>query len=157
MKTTLILAIIGLSIVGSWAQQQSKTKKIEWLLGTWETKTSKGNLYETWTRKSNTEFQGKSYYLKQKDTILLESVRMVEKEKKLHYIVSVKNHNNEQPVDFVSKPMKDPTSFVFENLQHDFPQTIIYKKVSKDSLFAEISGIMNGKMARQAFPMKKIQ
>ncbi|KAA2223360.1 DUF6265 family protein [Chryseobacterium sediminis] len=157
MKTTLILAMIGLSIAGSWAQQQSETKKIEWLLGTWETKTSKGNLYETWTRKSHTEFQGKSYYLKQKDTLFLESVRLVEKEKKLHYIVSVKNHNHEQPVDFASKAIKDPALLVFENLQHDFPQTITYKKVGKDSLFAEISGIMNGKMARQAFPMKKIQ
>ncbi|TZF98684.1 hypothetical protein FW781_01795 (plasmid) [Chryseobacterium panacisoli] len=156
MKRILILAI-GLSIAGSWAQQQSETKKIEWLLGTWETKTSKGNLYETWIRKSNTEFQGKSYYLKQKDTILFETVRLIEKEKKLHYIVSVKNQNNEQSVDFASKPMKDPASLVFENLQHDFPQTITYKKVGRDSLFAEISGIMNGKMARQAFPMKKIQ
>ncbi|MEJ5048997.1 DUF6265 family protein [Chryseobacterium culicis] len=157
MKTTLILAMIGLSITSSRTPQQHEMKKIEWLLGTWETKTSKGNLYETWTRKSTTEFQGKSYYLKQKDTVLFESVRLVEIDKKLHYIVSVKNQNNEQPVDFSSNLIKDPALLVFENLQHDFPQTIKYKKMGKDSLWAEISGIMNGKMARQSFPMKKIR
>lgn len=42
----------------------------------------------------------------------------------------------------------------FENLQHDYPQTIRYKKSSKHSLWADISGIMNGKMTTQTFPMK---
>ncbi|MCJ7936318.1 MAG: DUF6265 family protein [Chryseobacterium sp.] len=128
MKTKLIFALISIFLAGSWAQKQSEISRLEWLLGTWETKTSKGSLYETWTRKSNTEFQGKSYYLNKKDTLLFESVRLVEKDKKLHYIVSVKKHNNELPVDFVSKMVKEPASVVFENLQHDFPQVITYKK-----------------------------
>ncbi|MCQ9639290.1 DUF6265 family protein [Chryseobacterium sp. WG14] len=156
MKTKLIPAVIGLLIIGSWTQP-SEIKKLEWLLGTWETKTTKGSLYETWTQKSNTELQGESYYLKNKDTIHFESVRLVEKDRKLHYIVSVKGQHDEQPVDFISTPGSNPTSLVFENRQNDFPQTITYKKIRKDSLFAEISGLMNGKMARQAFPMKKIK
>jgi len=156
MKTKLIPAVIGLLIIGSWTQP-SEIKKLEWLLGTWETKTPKGSLYETWTQKSNTELQGESYYLKNKDTIHFESVRLVEKDRKLHYIVSVKGQHDEQPVDFISTPGSNPTSLVFENRQNDFPQTITYKKIRKDSLFAEISGLMNGKMARQAFPMKKIK
>lgn len=156
MKPKLIPAIIGLLIIGSWTQS-SEINKLEWLLGTWETKTPKGSLYETWIKKSNTEFQGESYYLKNKDTIHFESVRLVEKDKKLHYIVSVKGQHDEEPVDFISTPNSNSTSLVFENRQNDFPQTISYKKIRKDSLFAEISGLMNGKMARQAFPMKKIK
>ncbi|MFZ4928644.1 DUF6265 family protein [Chryseobacterium sp. Mn2064] len=157
MKTKLLLPVFGLLISGSWALQQSGIQKAEWLLGTWETKTSKGSLYETWVKKSNTELQGKSYYLNKKDTILFESVRLIEKNKQLHYIVSVKNHNNNLPVDFTLKLIKEPYSLIFENPKHDFPQTIVYKKAGKDSLFAEISGMMNGKVARQSFPMKKIQ
>lgn len=157
MKTKLILIIMGIIMIGSWTQKQSEIKKLNWLLGTWETKTPKGSLYETWTKKSNIEFQGESYYLKNKDTLHFESVRLVEKENKLHYIVSVKGQHHEQPVDFVSKSGSTPTSLVFENKQNDFPQIITYKKVRKDSLFAEISGMMNGKIARQAFPMKKIK
>ena len=157
MKTKLILATVSILMIGSWTQRKSEIKKLEWLLGTWVTKTPKGSLYETWTRKSNTEFQGKSYYLKEKDTILFESVRLVERDSKIHYIVTVKKHNNELPVDFVSKEIKDPTSLVFENPLHDFPQAISYKKMGKDSLMAEISGTMNGRLAKQAFPMKKVK
>lgn len=157
MKTKLIAALMGIIIIGSWAQQQSEIKKLKWLLGTWETQTSKGKLYETWTPKSKTEFQGKSYYLNKKDTILFESVQLVEKDKKLHYIVSVKGQHHGQPVDFVSTAASNSTSLVFENQQNDFPQIITYKKVSKDSLFAKISGMMSGKMAQQSFPMRKIK
>lgn len=157
MKTKLAFGIISLIIIGSWAQQQGELHKLQWLLGTWETKTSKGSLYETWKRKSPTEFLGKSYYLKSKDTLLFESVRLIEKDKKLHYIVSVKNHNNELPVDFISKEIKDPASLLFENPAHDFPQAISYKKQGKDSLIAEISGMMNGRMANQKFPMRKVK
>nr|WP_315028440.1 DUF6265 family protein [uncultured Chryseobacterium sp.] len=157
MKAKLILALISVLMIGSWAQQKNEIQKLQWLLGTWETKTSKGSLYETWTKKSNNEFQAKSYYLNKKDTLISESVRLVVKGKDLHYIVSVKNHNNELPIDFVSKGIKNPTSLVFENLQHDFPQKITYKKMGKDSLWAEISGMMNGKLAKQAYPMRKIK
>ncbi|UHO40169.1 hypothetical protein H5J24_09320 [Chryseobacterium capnotolerans] len=157
MKTKLIPAIIAILMMGSWAQQQGELSKLEWLLGTWETKTPKGSLYETWKRKSPIEFQGKSYYLKNKDTLLFESVRLIEKDKKLHYIVSVKHQNHELPVDFAAKEIKDPTSLVFENPAHDFPQMIAYKKQGKDSLAAEISGIMNGKMTSQKFPMRKVK
>lgn len=157
MKTKLIPAIIGILMMGSWAQQQGELNKLEWLLGTWETKTPKGSLYETWKRKSPTEFQGKSYYLKNKDTLLFESVRLIEKDKKLHYIVSVKHQNHELPVDFATTEIKDPTSLVFENPAHDFPQMIAYKKQGKDSLMAEISGMMNGRMASQKFPMRKVK
>ena len=157
MKAKLILAIIAVAVSVSWTPQQNEINNLAWLLGTWETKTSKGNLYETWTKTSETEFQAKSYYLNKRDTLVLESVRLVEKDKKLHYIVSVKNNNNEFPIDFVSKPIQDPAFLVFENLQHDFPKVITYKKVGKDSLFAEISGSINGKLSKQAFPMKKIK
>ncbi|WP_165826482.1 hypothetical protein [Chryseobacterium oncorhynchi] len=47
MKTKLIRTIMGILIIGSWTQKQSEIKKLEWLLGTWETKTPKGSLYET--------------------------------------------------------------------------------------------------------------
>lgn len=157
MKTKLILSAIVLTILCAWTVQQNEIKKLEWLLGTWETKTPKGSLYETWTRKNNTEFQAKSYYLNKKDTVMFEFVRLVEKDRKLHYMVTVKGEHHEVPVDFVSTPASNPTSLVFENQENDFPQTITYKQIRKNSLFAEISGMMNGKLVKQAFPMKKIK
>lgn len=60
MKTKLILSAIVLTILYAWTVQQNEIKKLEWLLGTWETKTPKGSLYETWTRKNNMNFRQKA-------------------------------------------------------------------------------------------------
>ncbi|KXH84361.1 DUF6265 family protein [Chryseobacterium kwangjuense] len=157
MKTKLFFSVIGLTILSAWSMKQNEIKKLEWLIGTWETKTPKGSMYETWTVKNNSEFQGKSYYIKNKDTIVSESVRLLEKDKKLHYMVSVAKQHAGLPVDFVSKNNQDPSYIVFENPQNDFPQIITYKKINKDSLVAEISGMMNGKQMKQTFAMKKVK
>ncbi|SFN94198.1 hypothetical protein SAMN05421594_4801 [Chryseobacterium oleae] len=157
MKTKLILSAIILAILSAWTLQHNEIQKLEWLIGTWETKTPKGSLYETWTRKSDTEFQAKSYYLNKKDTIMFEFVRLIEKDKKLHYMVTVKGQHDEIPVDFVSTSGSKPTSLIFENQQNDFPQIITYKKISKNSLIAEISGTLKGKKENEIFAMKKIK
>ncbi|MDR2238114.1 MAG: DUF6265 family protein [Chryseobacterium sp.] len=157
MKTKLLPVAAGLMILSAWTVRQSEIKKMEWLLGTWETKTPKGSLYETWTRKSPVEFQGKSYFLKNKDTLLFETVRLVEKDKKLHYMVSVKNQNGGFPVSFVAKSSPTAEAVRFENPLHDFPQAISYQKKGKDSLLAEISGKKDGREMKQQFPMRKIK
>jgi hypothetical protein len=46
---------------------------------------------------------------------------------------------------------------VFENPNHDFPNTIIYNKVEKDSLVAEISGMKEGVLKSELFKMKKVR
>ncbi|MBK1896758.1 DUF6265 family protein [Chryseobacterium paridis] len=158
MKTTLIFSIIGLLILTSWKYESgNELKKLEWLIGTWINKTPKGDIYETWTKKSSSEFQGKSYYLKEKDTVILESVQLVEKEQKLYYIVSVSGQNKELPVSFASNKNPDPSHLIFENLQHDFPQIISYKKISADALIAEISATKNGKIKKMTFPMQRMK
>ncbi|MBT2619350.1 DUF6265 family protein [Chryseobacterium sp. ISL-6] len=158
MKTTLIFTIISAIIFGSWKHEPSnELKKFEWLIGTWVTKTPKGNLYETWSKKNDTEFYGKSYYLNKKDTIFSESVRLVEKEEKLYYIVSVSGQNNELPVSFASNINPDPSHLIFENLQHDFPQIISYKKIDSDALIAEISATKNGKTKKMTFSMQRMK
>ncbi|MEY8760287.1 DUF6265 family protein [Chryseobacterium tongliaoense] len=156
MKTKLILSII---ILCSWTLQHNhhELKKAEWLIGTWENKTPKGSLYETWTKKNDTELLGKSYYLKDKDTVLFENIRLVEKERKLYYIVPTEHQNDKLPVSFTSTSVSDTGSMIFENLQHDFPQVISYTKIDEKSLIAEISATKNGKKHNQTFPMKKIK
>lgn len=158
MKTTLIFSIIGVLILISWKHEPSRElKNLEWLIGTWVTKTPKGNLYETWNKKDDTEFYGKSYYLNKKDTVFSEKVRLVEKEKKLYYIVTTANQNNELPISFATKANPDMNSLVFENLQHDFPQIISYKKINADALIAEISATKNGKTKKMTFPMQRMK
>lgn len=134
----------------------SNIKKIEWLVGTWEHKTSKGSIYETWRKADGNELVGKSYVIKNKDTILFESIRLVHEQRKLFYIPAVKDQNEGTPIRFEGKRISE-THLVFENKMHDFPQVISYKKIGEDSLKAEISGLRNGKEERRYFPMRRIK
>ena len=147
--------IIGLIIFYSWTTQQTNgIKKAAWLIGTWENKTPRGTIYETWTKISTDEFSGESYFLKDRDTIVFETIRLVQGQDGLFYIPIVKNQNDGLPVRFALQTISD-SILVFENAQHDFPQIISYTKISADSLVAEISGTKNGLERKQAFPMKR--
>lgn len=155
IKMAILIMAIAI-VVCSWKNHQDKLiKKMEWLIGTWENKTQKGSIYETWQKIDDTELSGKSYVLRGKDTIIFENIRIAERQGNLLYIPSVKNQNNGQPVSFTLNESSLNT-FVFKNTEHDFPQVISYNKITPDSLLAEISGTKNGQFQKRAFPMKKI-
>jgi hypothetical protein len=130
--------------------------KAEWLMGTWETKTERGSIYETWSKSANDEFSGRSYTVKGKDTIVFEHIQLIQGQDSLFYIPTVKAQNDGLPVRFASKSISEQ-KLVFENPNHDFPQVITYKKVNADSLIAVISGIRNGQEDEQIFPMKRVK
>lgn len=153
----LYFAAVALIILCGWTTQQKKEiKKAQWLIGTWENKTSKGSIYETWIKVNDNEFSGKSYMVKEKDTIVFETIKIVENRDGLFYIPKVKNQNESLPVRFVLKKISE-MELVFENPKHDFPQIITYARINADSLVAEISGTKNGKESKRIFPMKRME
>jgi hypothetical protein len=145
-----------LVIFCSWtARETSEIKKCKWLIGTWENKTPKGSIFETWIKPNENELSGKSYIIKESDTIVFETIRLIQEQDGLYYIPSVKDQNDGAPVRFISKIFSD-TQMVFENSAHDFPKVISYTRISADSLVAEISGTIKGKERKQTFPMKRV-
>jgi hypothetical protein len=129
----------------------AELEKANWFLGKWENKTSEGTFSEEWKVENDTIYLGESYFINNNDTLFSETVRLEQRENDLFYIVTVTNQNDAKPVEF---KLTSSTSdyLVFENSAHDFPKKITYKLVTKDSLYAEISG--DGK--NQAFPFKKV-
>jgi Domain of unknown function (DUF6265) len=159
MKTgaKFFITVVSLAILYAWTiKYKNDIQKAEWLIGIWENKTQKGSIYETWTKSGDKEFSGKSYSVKDKDTIVFENIRIMQENKKLFYIPTVKNQNEGLPVRFASKTISE-NQLVFENPQHDFPQIIAYTKITSDSLIAEISGTKNGQKRKQTFPMKRVK
>jgi len=155
--TKLLIIVVGLIILSAWTTNQpNNITKADWLVGTWENKTQRGSMYETWNKVSDKELKGKSYMVKEKDTIVFENLRLVQEQDGLFYIPIVKNQNDGLPVRFIAKTIS-ATQLVFENPKHDFPQIISYTKISTDSLVAEISGTKNGKERKQTFPMKRVK
>ena len=155
-RTNICFAATLLVICACTIKRNNDISRIEWLVGTWEQATSKGSIYETWRKTDENELTGKSYKLKNKDTIVFETIRMVQDDGRLSYIPAVKDQNAGFPIRFKESTISE-TLLVFENKEHDFPQVISYTKIGKDSLTAEISGMRNGKEERRYFPMHRIR
>jgi len=156
MKTLFFFTVLCFfMILACKAQKTKKLLKAEWLIGTWEIKTSKGEIYESWNKNSNMEFNGKSYRFGGRDTLVLETIRLIEESDGIFYIPIVKNQNKGLPIRFNAKTFTED-SLLFENQKHDFPQYISYAKITKDSLVAKISGTINGEIRSQTFKMRRV-
>lgn len=156
-NTIFLIGTICLLVIGAWTPKQiNDLSKVQWLIGTWENKTSRGSIYETWTKKSDKEFLGKSYMKRGSDTVVFENIQLVKEDERLFYIPAVKNQNGGLPIRFGLKS-SSANQLIFENAAHDFPQIISYTKINADSLVAEISGTRNGQPRKQIFPMKRLK
>lgn len=141
-------------LCASATQPTHNMDKAAWLIGTWENKTSRGSVFETWRKANDQELTGMSYILNQQDTVVFETIRITSENGKLWYVPTVKNQNEGEPIKFEQTAVTDHM-MRFENPAHDFPQTIKYERISPDSLVAEISGTVNGQYRSQVFPMKR--
>lgn len=146
--------------VCSFGQRAIFTQKafeaIKPLIGSWATKRGGGYIYESWQRKSNSEFAGKSYTVSGADTMLLETVRLYLRDGQIVYAPVTAGQNEQQEVLFQLKTIQDGKRFVFENPSHDFPQRIVYDFKSADSLLAYIEGSVNAQPKRVDYPYKRI-
>lgn len=132
----------------------AKLEKMKWLVGNWEQKLPDGIISESWAKENDSTFSGKSYFIKGKDTIHLESIVLMQKKDDLLYIPTVNGQNNDEPTTFTLTSEADNT-FSFENPAHDYPQKITYKKINDTNLLATISGKQQGKNTKESYPMVK--
>lgn len=147
--------LLGGLILGTLIQTDSgKLEIAEWLIGTWENQTPRGTIYEEWSHSGTHEFSARSYRIAENDTIVFETIRLVAAGQELHYIPTVRNQNEGQPVVFKSEKLEE-NHMLFANPEHDFPQYISYTRIGADSLVAEIYGKINGQDRRMAFRMRK--
>ena len=64
--------------------------------------------------------------------------------------------SGQKPADFKSKSVSDD-ELVFEDLTHDFPQRVRYRRITADSMVARIEGSMNGKDRAVDFPFARVK
>lgn len=152
-----ILLILSFSLFAFLScETEHKLDQVNWIIGTWVNQTSRGAIYESWVRSDEKTFTAKSYTLTDGDTIVFETIQLVEEANNLFYIPTVKDQNKGEPVRFKAVAIAD-LSMTFENPEHDFPQRIKYSKISQDSILAVISGKNKGKETQASFPMKKVE
>jgi hypothetical protein len=131
-------------------KKYSQLEKAKWFLGHWENVTKEFITKEIWTQKNDSVLWAESFITVAKDTVFYEKVDLIERNDSLFYIVSVRDQNKEKPVSFYLTKATD-TQLVFENPKHDFPNKIVYTKITSDSLVATIYGSKKS----EEFPMKR--
>jgi hypothetical protein len=129
-----------------------KIKELYWLIGNWQNISAGGSMFEFWQLKNDSVLSGSSYFIKGTDTLSSEKISLEMHGQDLFYIPVVREQNGGKPVTFQLTSMEN-YSFVFENPLHDFPQKVTYHQLPGDSLLAEISGVVKGKMKVVKFPM----
>jgi hypothetical protein len=146
---------VGQSEKNVKSRSSSKLQHLSWLKGSWIMQHGEAAITEVWTSVADTIMMGNSSVVnKQGDTMMTEKITLLEQNDTLFYIPAVSNQNSGQPVRFKELSFSD-TMVSFENLQHDYPQRIIYRKFSDTEIEARIEGTDQGKATFDVFHYKR--
>ena len=151
---TLIAIITLWAACASPKSNSTLDQKASWLLGTWEQQNIEGTAIEYWRKMDDSTYHSFSFFVEQGDTVSSEHIQLISRSGTLYFIPTVKRQNNNQPVEFKESMVKDD-ELIFENPSHDFPQRVRYSLPKKDSMYAEISGKVQGVDKAIGFPYHK--
>jgi len=127
----LILSFCFFVMTSALFGQQSE---FSWLVGTWQ---ENENSFEAW-KNEGSFLSGSSYKIdKDGNETVTEEIKLIKKGHDFYYVPDIAGPQS--PIEFKITSF-DKNSFTAENLNHDFPKKIIYKKINEQQLEATISG-----------------
>jgi hypothetical protein len=134
-----VMAWSGSPIAG--AQAAPRIEQVGWLAGCWGRTSGTQVVEEQWMRPRGGLMLGAGRTVEGDSLIEFEQVRVLEREGRLIYAAAP---SGQTPAEFPSLVVTD-SSVTFENLAHDFPQRILYRRAGRDSLVARVEGTRGGK------------
>lgn len=156
LNISLLIAVSVLASVGQ--QQRASLPAVSFMAGCWEMRVPAQNIVitEQWMAPSGDAMLGMNRTLKNGKMSEFEFLRIIEKSGTLYYVALPSA--NDSPTSFELKSVS-ATSVVFENLGHDFPQTITYSLTGTNALTAAVEGKGSERPRRRRieFPMKRIK
>jgi uncharacterized protein YciI len=115
----------------------------DFLQGTW--KMEDKDIYEHWDKLNDNTMKGLSYHLCNGKLTIFEYLDISRTADEIIYTASVLNQNQGKGINF--KLTKTDSTFTFENPDHDFPKTIVYRKLTESEMFVQLSGGMEQVLA----------
>jgi hypothetical protein len=148
--------VLGLALVASIrlsvsAQPQSVVERVAWLHGCWQGTMGQATVEEHWMAARGGTMLGMSRTILGSKTTSYELALVKEQEGRLAY----EAHPSGQPSTvFVAREVAD-SMVVFENLQHDFPQRVGYRRTGADALAAWVEGTDKGQARRVDYSYRR--
>jgi hypothetical protein len=118
------------------------------LQGTW--KIENKEVYEHWDKLNENRLKGFSYKLKNGKLMISEYLDITKVNKEVIYTATVLNQNEGKGIHFTLT--KADSAFAFENLKHDFPKKIVYKRLNDSEIYVQVS---DGKQKGFAYKLQK--
>ena len=144
-----------LPVCGQTPDVNLSPEKVGWIAGCWELNKGVTVTTERWRKPTSNLMLGTSQTVKNGKSLTFEFLRIGNNGQGLAYIAMPADAK--EPTAFMLSKMSE-NEVVFENLKHDFPQRIIYRREGTDSLFARIEGPgAEGKTKGIDFPMKRVK
>lgn len=138
MKYALLFLILFLTDM-TFAQSEIP----DFLEGTW--KIENEEIYEHWNKLNDNFLKGFSYKVSNGQMIISEYLDISISDNEIIYTATVLNQNQGKGINF--KLTKTDSKFTFENPDHDFPQKIVYQKLTDTEIFVQLSGGENNGFA----------
>lgn len=151
------LFVVVLLPLGIFAQARTvKADDFDWIAGCWEMNVPEKQMTisEMWTKPAGGMLIGVGRTVVKGKTVSYEYLRIVEGKDGIDYIAKPSSNEGETSFRLKSSSEKE---VIFENLENDFPQRVIYKSEKADALFARIEGSKNGKTNAIDFPMLRVK
>jgi hypothetical protein len=149
-KTLLLLLTI---CSASIAQNPKPTvNDLSWLSGCWEANINGRELNEQWMKPSGQTMLGMGRTVADGKVREYEFLQIREEKEGAIYYVAKPSGQPEASFKLIRLQHKE---VIFENLEHDFPQRVIYRLQSHGSLLARIEGMFKGKERGIDYPLKR--
>ncbi len=145
--TLLAVLVFQSSSRSEQFQETSANKRVDinqlsWMKGMWTRQKNNRHMQEFWTEPAGHTMMGIARTIVDDQTVEFEFLRIVQtKPGTIVYFASPGGRC--PPTSFELKIIKGE-HVVFENLKHDFPQRIIYRRDTDGALHASIEGESNG-------------
>lgn len=156
LKIAIPAALLLLAAAGPSAADEGPTVTVSdlaWLSGCWAPLDGEPGSGEQWTTPAGGTLLGMSRTIRDGKTVAYEFLQIRETEPgKLAYLAKPSG----QPGAAFTLVRHAQNEAVFENLEHDFPQRVIYRLDGEGVLRARIEGSQDGRSRGVDFPMSRV-
>jgi len=130
----------------------AQTSALQWMTGCWERRTNNLIVTEQWSFPRAKMMLGAGQTTRGDSTIEYEHTRIFERKGTLVYSAQP---SGQAPAEFVADSVSG-FSVIFSNPAHDFPQRVIYRRLTPDSLLGRVEGQRNGQIRGVNFSYRRV-
>jgi len=149
----LLIALSSSLTSATVLAQENQLSALAWLTGCWSPEGGEPGSMEHWLPPAGGSMLGVGRTIKNGKTVDHEFMQIRLSASGKLVFIALPAGQSEATFTAVSVTKNE---VIFENLQHDFPQRVIYRSVSGERLEARIEGMRERKLRGIDFPMKRV-